>query len=238
MRLRAKNGRDLLRGAMLIQVEELRAQREALKVELKATHAQRDGLRIGLDTVKVRETLLTFASKGRKPHFLEQYEGLKRAGIDMPVLARRQRSEDLVPGHQTERAVQSFEDLNRKIINTLNAFRGSTSTEDVFEVDRYFRAVTDAAAAPQKQLAKREAAETALREARDQVLEEFCRETSPRPLRRHSSRSGPSASTAAPTLTFKPPDPGAGFQPRTVLRAEPLYNREVRRYRLGGSAVS
>ena len=34
----------------------------------------------------------------------------------------------------------------------------------MFEVDRYFRAVTDAAAAPQKQLAKREAAETALRE--------------------------------------------------------------------------
>ena len=34
----------------------------------------------------------------------------------------------------------------------------------MFEVDRYFRAVTDATAAPQRQVAKREAAETALRE--------------------------------------------------------------------------
>ena len=161
-RLFAKNGRDLLRNAMLVQIEELRAKRELLKAELKAAHAQRDGIRIGLDTVKVRETLLHAALKGRKPFFLEQYEGLQRAGIDIPVLARRQLSQDLVPGHQTDRAVRSFEDLNRKIINTLNAFKGSTSTEDVFQVDTYFRAVTDATAGSQKQLAKREAAEAAL----------------------------------------------------------------------------
>ncbi|MDO8587627.1 MAG: hypothetical protein Q7T82_11370 [Armatimonadota bacterium] len=163
-RQRAKDGRDLLRNAMLIQIEDLRAQREKLKVELKASHAQRDGILIGLDTVKVREALFYSAAKGRTPQFLEQYEGLKRAGIPMPVLARRQRSQDIAPGKQAERAVQSFEDLNRKIISTLNALKGDVSSDDAFQVDTYFRAITDATAGSQKQLAKREAAETALKE--------------------------------------------------------------------------
>ncbi|MDO8587585.1 MAG: hypothetical protein Q7T82_11155 [Armatimonadota bacterium] len=164
LRFRATSGRELVRHAVLIQVEELRERHEQLKVKRTAARTERDGLLIRMDGIKVLETVVIFAAKGLKPMFLEQYEGLKRAGIDIPVLARRERSQDMVPGHQTERAAEAFEPLNPEISKILHPVKESTPTAVALEVDRYFRAVMDAAAAPWNRRSRREAAETALRE--------------------------------------------------------------------------
>ena len=64
---------------------------------------------------------------------------------------------------QTEKAINAFEDLNRKIMATLRAFQGSTTEEDVFEVDLYFRTITEAIA-PTKE-SRAQAAESEAKQA-------------------------------------------------------------------------
>ena len=93
---------DLLRAVFNLRLEELKAEREKIKAELDRAYVQREGVMTALDTVKVTESMVTAAGKGRKPVFLEQFEGLKRAGTEFPILCRTVGPEDLVAGRGAE----------------------------------------------------------------------------------------------------------------------------------------
>lgn len=186
-----RNIRGLLRAGLNARMEELNIQQEKVRVTLIEAYARRQGLLVALDVLKFNETIFDAAACGRKPLFLEQHEGMKRAGVELPILCRPVRPEDVVAGRETERAVTSFEDLNRKIFATLRAFRGSKTEVDVFEVDRYFQTITDATTPAQKAAQKVTAEQEVGRELGTQTVQNFLFDQNAK----HSGKRGEEAGT-------------------------------------------
>lgn len=137
--------RDFMRQLYLDRLDELKAERDKIKKEMDDNRLQRDATKLQLDTLKIIELEALAAAKGRKPLFLEQYEGLKRAGISLPVACRS--VEASLKEGQDAQGEQSFEDINRRIMETLRAFQGERTKEAMLEVDSHFKQIVDATAA-------------------------------------------------------------------------------------------
>ena len=198
----SQRNRDILRTALSIRLEELKAEQSILRANLRKAYDERQGLLVVLEAVKLTESMVTSAGRGRTPMFLEQHEGMKRAGVELPILCRSIRPEDVVASRETARAVTSFEDLNRKILSTLRAFQGSTTEDDVFEVDRYFRTITDATT-PAKKAVQKEAEEAEVRKQLEtQTVQEFLNAQNIRQSRRvgEGTAVGPAIPAATATL--------------------------------------
>jgi len=141
-----RNSQDFMRHLYLARLDQLKAEREKIKKEMEENRLRRDAARIQLETLKLIELEAQAAAKGRKPMFLEQYEGAKRAGVELPVTCRSMA--DQLAERQANVGDDSFEGINRRIMETLRAFQGDRSRAAVLEVDRYFRVVLDATTAP------------------------------------------------------------------------------------------
>jgi len=191
--------RDLLRAGLNFRMEELRIAKTKVREELNQAYAQRQGLLVALDTIKVGETMVNAAARGRKPQFLEQFEGLKRAGVELPVLCRSLRPEDVVAGRETERATNSFEDLNRKIMSTLKAFQGSKTDDDVFEVHRYFRTITDATTSTTDAVQKQAAEQAVRKQLEHKSVQEYLLAQNIR----HSGNAGEAVTASTLKQTLK-----------------------------------
>jgi len=154
--------RDLLRKALRFQLDELRKETEKVKAEIDAAYLRRQGLLIGLESVKVIDTIAAGVRRGRMPLFLEQFQGLKKIGASLPILCRPIAAHMHVGHREAEQPLTSFEELNPKIMNTLRAFQGEQAGKGALEIDRYFQSISESTS-PAHKLQQREEEEKALR---------------------------------------------------------------------------
>jgi hypothetical protein len=142
---RIRSSQDFMRKFYLQRLEQLKTEREKLRVELEENRSVREGARLMLDVAQLYDVEMQAAVKGRRPLFLEQYEGIKRTGGVLPVVCRGKEAE--LSMTKAAASGGTFEDVNRRILETLRAFQGDEqSSEALLEVDRYFRDIMAATA--------------------------------------------------------------------------------------------
>lgn len=134
---------DFMRALYLDHLEELRRSRAQLREELEAAKRKLESLRLQAESLKLVEIEVRAAVKGRKPVFLEQYEGFKRAGIALPVNCRSLAGDTMSLESQLRAAEESPEPLHPVLADAVRALRGDRTQAAALNVDRYFRVTVD-----------------------------------------------------------------------------------------------